>query len=216
MTAVGPGGAGACASRCFGTRAAAAVGGHSLPPRAARNRVPFVAPPAAEHLPQAGPRAQEIPGVRVMGPGGRDAGAFAGTAPRRSVAKEGASEVTTWLPGGLAQTCRDAGARGLIGAGLADRRPVLLARGRLDGRSACRAFAPQGPAAAAERPSGPPRGGRDRRLGAAAPATPHGDWRGSTRVVCGLAPRAGLPGEGRSEAQRQTVCSTNVSQPGPR
>ena len=48
------------ASSVLGTRAAATVGGHRLPPRDARTSMHCVEPPAAEHLPKAGPGAQRL------------------------------------------------------------------------------------------------------------------------------------------------------------
>jgi hypothetical protein len=215
LTACGPGGAGACASRGLGPRDAAAVGGHSRPPRDARPRVQVVEPHAAEHCPQAGHRAQAIPWVRVMGPGGLDAGAVEGTAHRLIVATAGARDGHPVLPGGSATTVSAAGALGFRGDGLAERRPVSLARGMVDGREACSAVAPQVPAASAEITSGPPRGGRARRRGEPSPAPPHGAGRGLNRVVYGLAPREGLPVAGLPAAQRPPVCSTPVRTPVP-
>jgi hypothetical protein len=153
--------------------------------------------------------------VRVMVPGGRDAGAFEGTEPRSIVAHEGESDCQTFLPRGSANTVSDAVAIGFSGGVRADPRQVRRASGMWAVREAFRALAPQVQAASESITRGPPRGGIDRRLWAHATAKPPGDVMGIDRVVVGLAPREGLHVAGMPADKRQTVCRTNVSTPVP-
>jgi NAD(P)-dependent dehydrogenase (short-subunit alcohol dehydrogenase family) len=91
----------------------------------------------------------QVAGVGLGWRGGVAAGECQLTAARIRIGEEGSVDRDVRWHSSLVQARGDTRAVGLGGDGLADRRPVLRARGILDVRDACRALAHPGHAASA-------------------------------------------------------------------
>jgi len=210
-----PRGAGAWPRRGCGPRDETTRRGHSLPPWDARASMPVVEEPEAEARPEAGHRGEPRQGLGVMGRGGGDEGACAGT-PQRSVGgDERTSDGQTFLSRWSGTALGDAVTVGFVGDLWAHGGQGRRAVGMVDGGEACAAWACQGPASAQQVAGGAPRGGGDRGVGEPPAAPQPGDWVGVARVVCGFAPMEGLHGEGMTTPTRATGVSTEVCTPVP-
>jgi hypothetical protein len=97
----------------------------------------------------------------------------------------------------------------------ADGREVILAIGILDMGKEFAAFACQVHASAQQVAGGAHLGGVDRGLGEHPAAPQHGDFVGVDLVVFGFAAMDGLHVQGMTKDKRDTVVSTEVSQPVP-
>jgi hypothetical protein len=94
----------------------------------------FVAQHEAEDVPNTRDGLQQVEGVGLGFLGGLDDGEFQSTEELLSRRAEGSVDRAVLVPSSLVTALGDTLAVGCIGDGLADRRPVRRARGRLDGR----------------------------------------------------------------------------------
>ena len=141
------GGAHAVAGGVFRPRDQATIRGEVLPPWAAVHRMDVVEPHEAQECAHTRDGWPQGPGVGLVLRGGLDEGEGQSTEALSLIGEEGEVDLDGLVHSRRVTALGDALAVGCVSEVRAARRPVILARGLLAGRSAFRALAPPGQAA---------------------------------------------------------------------
>jgi hypothetical protein len=211
-----PGGPGALARRCVGTRDEAARGAALLPAGETLDLVDRIQPDEAEDVPDPGPRLEQSQGVGVVRLRRVDAVPRERGEPRVRGPTQRQVHCHALLPGGSRTPLGNPVAVGCGGQLCPTRGPVIRAVGVLAMRQPCRPR-PGAIHPAPEEVTGCPHGGGiDGGLREQAPTAPPGKLVGGDRVGCGLAAMERVHREGVPEDTRDPVVSPQVREPGRR